>query len=251
MHIARAGPTAPRSSGSRSRSRDTSGLRCLAPTADPAISPARDARTSERARDPDPRGGLRAAVEMILLVGSHADRGHGEAAAGASRELDGSRSSQTRPARRYVTRMMWRSRTSVTSTAAASRCSSPRTPSGSATDRRYERLESTRSRSTACSYPTRERRDAARCFGSYLVYRKLEQNVQGFERRRTPRRPSARASKATTTSGPARCSSADSRTARPWRIQSADGTRRPIPNNFTYADDERGPSARTSPTSAR
>jgi len=81
--------------------------------------------------------------------------------------------------------------------------------------------------------------DRSDCFGSYLIYRKLEQNVKAFE------------AKERLVAKLLRLRGSDKERAgamlvgrfedgTPVAIQSAEGPASPAPNNFTYADDARG-----------
>jgi Dyp-type peroxidase family len=81
--------------------------------------------------------------------------------------------------------------------------------------------------------------DATSAYGSYLVYRKLAQNVQAFE---TSERRVARllelSKEDEERAGAMLVGRFEDGT--PVAIQSAEGFRSPVPNNFTYADDRAG-----------
>jgi Dyp-type peroxidase family len=81
--------------------------------------------------------------------------------------------------------------------------------------------------------------DAASAFGSYLVYRKLAQNVQAFDANERRVAHLLDLSEEDQERAGAmlvgRCEDGT-----PLAIQSAEGSRSPVPNNFMYADDERG-----------
>jgi Dyp-type peroxidase family len=79
----------------------------------------------------------------------------------------------------------------------------------------------------------------ANAFGSYLVYRKLAQNVQAFdanERRVAHLLDLSKEDQER--AGAMLVGRFEDGT--PVAIQSAEGSRSPVPNNFAYADDERG-----------
>jgi Dyp-type peroxidase family len=81
--------------------------------------------------------------------------------------------------------------------------------------------------------------DTASAFGSYLVYRKLTQNVQAFDaNERRVARLLDLSKEDEERAGAMLVGRFEDGT--PVAIQSAEGSRSPTPNNYTYADDEPG-----------
>jgi deferrochelatase/peroxidase EfeB len=81
--------------------------------------------------------------------------------------------------------------------------------------------------------------DAASAFGSYLIYRKLAQNVQAFDANER-RVASLLGLKKEDAERAGAMLVGRFEDGTPVAIQSAEGSSSPVPNNFTYADDERG-----------